>query len=35
MSYSERSRCVHWRLGWSPGNQPKPCHKHPDRSHSK
>ncbi|KAG1136273.1 hypothetical protein G6F37_011185 [Rhizopus arrhizus] len=35
MPYSERSRCVRWRLGRLPGGQPKSCTKHPDRSLSK
>ncbi|ORE21987.1 hypothetical protein BCV71DRAFT_172556, partial [Rhizopus microsporus] len=25
MFKSERSRCVHWRLGWLPGGKPRPC----------
>lgn len=35
MSYSERSRCVCWKLDWPLGSQPKPCLKHHDSSLSK
>lgn len=32
---SERSRCIHWRLGWLPGGKPKPCPRHPAHRLSK
>lgn len=35
MSYSGRSMCIRWKLGWLPGSQPKSCPKHPDNSLSK
>lgn len=25
MSSTERSRCIHWRIGWLPGGKPKTC----------
>ncbi|ORE04530.1 hypothetical protein BCV72DRAFT_312765 [Rhizopus microsporus var. microsporus] len=35
MSKSERSRCIHWRLGWLPGGKLRPCPKHPMQQLSK
>ncbi|KAG0738641.1 hypothetical protein G6F62_000761 [Rhizopus arrhizus] len=29
MSYIERSRLIHWRMGWLPGGRPKSCIYHP------
>ncbi|KAG1146233.1 hypothetical protein G6F38_005072 [Rhizopus arrhizus] len=38
MSYIERSRLIRWRMGWLPGDRPKPCIYHPHdlltRSHA-